>query len=381
MHLKPVKSCGTNLKIKYFERQTRQFLIYFIVTLTILFYMIPIGFISALTTLDNLKKILPFVKPVVKLHAIKTVLEAYLPQIALIVFLALLPKFLLFLSKAEGIPSESHAVRATSGKYFYFVVLNVFIGITVGGTLFNTFKSLEGDPNSIIDVLANGLPLNATFFLTFVALKFFVGYGLELSRMVPLIIFHLKRKYLCKTEAEVKEAWLPGDLSYGTRIPSDMLVVTLVLCYSVIAPMIIPFGVVYFALGWLILRNQVLKVYVPSYESYGRIWPHIFARVVASLLLYQVTMFGYFGVKKFHFTPLIIPLPILSLLFAYVCSKKFYRSFSNTALEVACHELKETPNMEQVFRSYIPPSLSYEKADDEQFEDALSQVSRSGSFV
>ncbi|KAJ0018021.1 hypothetical protein Pint_11077 [Pistacia integerrima] len=76
-------------------------------------------------------------------------------------------------------------------------------------------------------------------------------------------------------------------------------------------------------------------------------------------------MFGYFGVKKFHFTPLIIPLPILSLLFTYVCSKKFYRSFGNTALEVACHELKETPNMEQVFRSYIPPSLSYEKADDE----------------
>lgn len=92
-------------------------------------------------------------------------------------------------------------------------------------------------------------------------------------------------------------------------------------------------------------------------------------------------MLGYFGVKEFYYTPLLIPLPILSLLFAYVCSKKFYRSFSNMALEVVCQELKETPNMEEVFRLYIPPSLRNDKPDEEQFEDALSQVSRSASFV
>ena len=91
--------------------------------------------------------------------------------------------------------------------------------------------------------------------------RFFVGYGLELSRIVPLIIFHLKKKYLCKTEAELKEAWLPGDLKYGTRVPGDMLIATIVLCYSVIAPIIILFGLVYFGLGWLILRNQVKLIY------------------------------------------------------------------------------------------------------------------------
>ncbi|XLT13601.1 hypothetical protein HN51_059291 [Arachis hypogaea] len=104
---------------------------------------------------------------------------------------------------------------------------------------------------------AASLPGNATFFLTYVALKFFVGYGLELSRLVPLILFHLKKKYLCKTDAEVKEAWAPRDLGYRTRVPSDMLIVTIVFCYSVIAPLIVPFGALYFGLGWLILRNQV----------------------------------------------------------------------------------------------------------------------------
>ncbi|KAI8001478.1 CSC1-like protein ERD4 [Camellia lanceoleosa] len=229
------------------------YVIYVFVALTIIFYMIPIAFISALTTLANLEKLLPFLKPVVSMVTIKTALEAYLPQLALIIFLAILPNFLLFLSKAEGIPSVSHAERAASGKYFYFTVFNVFIGVTIGGTLFESLKSIEKDPNSAFTLLATGLPANATFFLTYVALKFFVGYGLELSQIVPFIIYHLKRKYLCKTEAERKEAWAPGDLGLA---PGDLLVVTIVLCYSVIAPIIIPFGALYFALGWLVLRNQ-----------------------------------------------------------------------------------------------------------------------------
>ncbi|PQP93676.1 CSC1-like protein ERD4 [Prunus yedoensis var. nudiflora] len=66
---------------------------------------------------------------------------------------------------------------------------------------------------------------------------------------------------------------------------------------------------------------------------------------------------------------------------SYHVWKKFYRAFQDTALEVAAHELKEIPNMEQIYRAYIPPSLGSEKIDDDQFEDAQSQVSRGGSFA
>ena len=110
-------------------------------------------------------------------------------------------------------------------------------------------------------------------------------------------------------------------------------------------------------------------------------WPHIHTRIVAALILFQLTMFGYFGVNKFYYTPILIPLPIFSFIFAYVCSKKFYRSFHDTALEVAREDLKEEPDMEFVFKSFIPPPLAAEKPDDDQFEDALSQISRSASLA
>ena len=53
----------------------------------------------------------------------------------------------------------------------------------------------------------------------------------------------------------------PRDLGYGTRVPGDTLIITIVLCYSVIAPLILPFGVLYFGLGWPVLRNQVSSAF------------------------------------------------------------------------------------------------------------------------
>lgn len=78
-------------------------------------------------------------------------------------------------------------------------------------------------------------------------------------------------------------------------------------------------------------------------------------------------MFGSFGMMEFYYAPFLIPLIILSLIFGYVCSKKFYRFFHDTSREVAFDDLKKSPNVEQVFRSYISPSLCSENIDDDQF--------------
>ena len=90
-------------------------------------------------------------------------------------------------------------------------------------------------------------------------------------------------------------------------------------------------------------------------------------RILAALVPYQVTMFGSFGMMEFYYAPFLVPLIILSLIFGYVCSKKFYQFFHDTSREAVCDNLMKSPNMEKVFRSYIPPSLSSENIDDDQF--------------
>ena len=159
-----------NLPIPFVQRLLRQTAVYLVVALTILFYMIPIAFISAIIALNNLKKKLPFLAPVVDIPEINTILQAFLPQIVLLVFLFLLPRLLLKLSTLEGIPAQSHIDRAAAGKFFYFNVFNVFLGVTIAGSLFASLKGIINHPKSIVALLSESLPGQANFFISFVAL-------------------------------------------------------------------------------------------------------------------------------------------------------------------------------------------------------------------
>ncbi len=53
----------------------RETIIYIVVFFTVVFYMIPIAFISSLTTLNNLVKLVPFIKAIVDYPPLNTVLQ------------------------------------------------------------------------------------------------------------------------------------------------------------------------------------------------------------------------------------------------------------------------------------------------------------------
>ena len=91
--------------------------------------------------------------------------------IVLAVFLMLLPALLKKLSWAEGIPARSHVERAAAGKYFYFNVFNVFLGVSLAGTLFSSLNGILDRPKSVVSLLGQSLPKQATFFISFVALR------------------------------------------------------------------------------------------------------------------------------------------------------------------------------------------------------------------
>lgn len=371
-----------NVPVPITSRLIRRIIIYILVFFIIFFYMIPITLIALLFNLESLRQKLPtFLKPLVDQPIIVALLQAYLPQLLLLLFLAFLPALLQRLSKAEGLPSVPDIYRAAAGKYFYFNVFNVFLGVTLAGTVISSIVAILNHPRYIVDFLSSTLPRQADFFITYIALRFFAGYGFELSRLVSLIVYHLKRIFLCKTDDEIQEAWNPGPPSYSTLVPNDMLTVTIALCYAIIAPLILPFAILYFALAWLVMRNQFLNVYVATFDSYGRMWPHIHSRILASLFVSQLTMLGYFSTKakkEFAFYVVMIPLPIATVIFAYICKKFYYRSFTSTPLSAARAEVKEMLSVPAIVEEYTPPCLlGEEKWEDieEKFEDARSNLS------
>ena len=160
-----------NLAIPFVPRLVRQTLVYLVVSHMIFFYMIPITFVSAIISLDNLKLKLPFLAPLVDIPSVNAVLQAFLPQIVLVVFIYILPFVLSRISEMEGILSKSDRDRAAAGKFFYFNVFNVFLGVTLAGSLFASLKGIIDRPKSIVTLLSESLPGQANFFISFVALR------------------------------------------------------------------------------------------------------------------------------------------------------------------------------------------------------------------
>ena len=101
---------------------------------------------------------------------IRSLLDAYVPQLALLGSLALVPYLLLWLTSLEGFASEGELWTSATDKCFFLLVFNVFIGYTISGTLFGSLQQIIDSPRQVIELLGSSVPPNATFFITYVAL-------------------------------------------------------------------------------------------------------------------------------------------------------------------------------------------------------------------
>lgn len=79
-------------------------------------------------------------------NSLKSVIQGFLPGIALKIFLILLPMFLMTMSKIEGHISISGLDRRTASTYFMFLFVNVFLGSVITGTAFQQLDTFIHQP-------------------------------------------------------------------------------------------------------------------------------------------------------------------------------------------------------------------------------------------
>uniref|UniRef100_J3NCW5 CSC1/OSCA1-like 7TM region domain-containing protein n=1 Tax=Oryza brachyantha TaxID=4533 RepID=J3NCW5_ORYBR len=118
-----------NLSIPFVSLTVRRLIIVVAFFFLNFSYIIPITFVQFLASLEGIEKVLPFLKPLIDIPSIKSFIQGFLPGIALKVFLVLLPTtILMFMSKFEGLISQSSLDRRTAAKYYVFLFFNVFFG-------------------------------------------------------------------------------------------------------------------------------------------------------------------------------------------------------------------------------------------------------------
>ncbi|XP_062146285.1 CSC1-like protein At1g32090 [Alnus glutinosa] len=326
-----------NLAIPFFSLTIRKLVISMSVFALVFFYMIPIAFVQSLANLEGLERVAPFLRSVIELKFIKSFLQGFLPGLALKVFLYILPTVLMIMSKIEGHIAFSTLERKAASKYYYFMLVNVFLGSIVTGTAFEQLHSfLHQSATEIPRTIGVSIPMKATFFITYIMVDGWAGIASEILRLKPLVIFHLKNMFLVKTERDREKAMNPGSVDFPETLPSLQLYFLLGLVYAVITPILLPFILVFFALAYLVYRHQIINVYNQQYESVAAFWPLVHSRIIASLLISQLLLMGLLSTKKAaNSTPLLVVLPVLTLSFHKYCKNRFEPAFRKYPLEEA----------------------------------------------
>ena len=135
-------------------------------------------------------------------------------------------------------------------------------------------------------------------------------------QIAPLVLNILFTKLLAKSPRQI---WnVQGRLSsinYGTLFPPQTLMFAIGMLYSTMAPLVLPFVVLYFTMYYFVYRHQFLYVYHQPIETGGLAFPVAVRQAYAGVFIFEVTMFAIFLLNqaKFNVIPHLILLVILIL--------------------------------------------------------------------
>ncbi|XP_050368491.1 calcium permeable stress-gated cation channel 1-like isoform X3 [Argentina anserina] len=331
-----------NLAIPYVSLTVRKLIMgvaYFFLTF---FFMIPIAIVQSIASIEGLEKALPFLKPIVELKFIKSVITGFLPGIALKLFLIFLPTLLMIMAKFEGYTSRSSLERRAASRYFLYALVNVFLCSIIAGSALEQLKTfMHQSPSDFPETIGVAIPIKATFFITYIMVDGWAGISAEILMLKPLIMFHLKNTFLVKTDKDREEAMDPGSIEFHTREPRILLYILLGLVYSTMTPILLPFILVFFCLAYLVFRHQIINVYNQEYESAAAFWPDVHGRIVSALIISQLLLLGLLSTKGAKLsTPFLLPLPVLTIAFYKYCAGRYEPAFVRYPLQEA--KMKDT---------------------------------------
>lgn len=312
----------------FLQRWVSKLIVIVAATILTLLFLIPVVFVQGLANLNQFQKWFPFLKGILTITLVSQVVTGYLPSLILQLFLSIVPPIMKIFSSMQGYVSHSEVERSACLKVLWFTIWNIFFTTVLSGSVFSQFNRLL-NIKDIPMILAIAVPGQASFFISYVVTSGWTSVSSELFRMKPLVWSSIKT---CAKGSD--DDFDAPCIPYASEIPRILLFELLGITYFFLAPLILPFVLAYFCLGYVVYRNQLINVYKPKFDTGGNFWPIVHNSTIFSLLLVQVIAVGLFGLKKLPVAAsLTAPLLVLTLLFNEYCRKRFLPVFKSYPLE------------------------------------------------
>ncbi|EGC40174.1 hypothetical protein DICPUDRAFT_52216 [Dictyostelium purpureum] len=331
------------------------------------FYTIPVTAISAISNIQTLSKVpvLNWLLDVVQLNdTLRGFVEGYLPSLALVAFMGLLPLFIKLIVRFNKETTRTMFYHKVFTTYWAFLVINVFLVVSIAGSVLGVlFKMLEDlTLKDIVTLLGQSLPKQSSFFINYILVQALTSVPIDIVRPIELIagIIRSSRESSYGQKMKALSHDDPTALN-SIKYSRELLIFVITLSYSTLSPLILPFGLLYFLIDFFVSKYNHLYSFCPKYQSGGLIWQLVFNRLCIGLVIYQITAIGLFVLKTF-IPGIVISfiMPFITLFFWWRNVRRYKRASQTLSLDI-CPE--EDYFGTEFMNSYQDPVLSIADLD------------------
>ncbi|KAH6576985.1 hypothetical protein BASA50_002620 [Batrachochytrium salamandrivorans] len=332
----PKEILWASLSLSLMETVIKRSIVNIIAHTIALFWIIPTSFVSNFSRLDELgmqPQYSSFVLFISQYSWLRMLVTSVLPPLIIQISNMVMPYLFDALSGLQGRESTFKVQQSTFCKYFFFLVFNVHFVFTIFSAAWNTFSNLFTNPLSWLENIATSLPSGTLFFVNYLILNIILV-PIELLRPMPYLFSMFGRSWKTTPREYYEVDVMASTINYAFTYPPQILIFVIVLCYSIISPVVLIPGAMYFGITWLVLKNQLVHVYVKKTENYGRMWIMAFNRSVLGLGLFQFTTAGLLSAKQAPIAAIVCGiLVIVTWFFHRKCRSLFERHTQVAPLE------------------------------------------------
>ncbi|KAI0465484.1 hypothetical protein LJB42_000721 [Komagataella kurtzmanii] len=285
-----------NLQVGFVTRNSRAILAKTVLSLTLIFWAIPVAVVGAISNINYLTTKLPWLDFINNMpDVLMGIITGLLPTVALAVLMSLLPPFIKKMGKISGILTFQGVEMWCQSWYFAFQVIQVFLVTTLASSASSVVESIIDDPSSAMTLLGENLPKSSNFYIAYALLQGLTISSGVLAQVVGLILYHVLGKALDGTPRKKWNRYNTlGQPGWGTIYPIFQLLLVIVLCYAIVSPLIIIFIVIGLTLIYIAYMYNLTFVMEHSADARGRYYPKALFQTFVGIYLGEFVLIALF---------------------------------------------------------------------------------------
>ena len=316
----------TNMNIDSHTGQLKRWFGYGLFISIVFVWCIPVAILAVISNMINLIRMFPKSEIIIDSNQlIMGLIQSYFTPCLMVLFFFGLPRLLRFVSRQQAYKTETVIQQKILSKlYAFFVFNNLFIFTLVSMmvgivgqinalTLVGSLKS-KSISQYIVQIAKNMTDVSS-FWISYVCIRS-VGVLFELLQCAPLlwiVILHGKGRFNYTPRQLEQVTSAPPYFDFAKNYGLVISFFTAALVYSVQAPIVLPFALIYFSLATTTYKYRLMYVNVTKVETHGMIWPMLYCIVMISVFVFQTMMILVLSLKAGMYQIFaLIPLPFIT---------------------------------------------------------------------